>query len=502
MKMLNKPRERTQIEELRRDPARIYLQVENPEDEESELDLVNVAMNMAKHKALYRYLIATAACLGILAGLLMIAAGQLMGKSSYAQAVITFQYEGIEEGLDPNGASFDVNKIKSPIVIEEALANLGFTDIASEDIRQNIEIEGVIPEDVIERITVIKEMAAEDASNYEKILDVSYFPSQYVVNLYQNRSMSASQTREILNAVLESYRMWFLDTYANTEVLTVTANLIQYQDYDYAESIDVIQAQIDIMLDYVTERKEQAPDFRSTSTGLSFGDIETSLNTIESIDLANLTSYVESNTLTKDRQRQTEYYNYRIKKYNMELSELQVQLTTVQNTIDSYVKDPVVIVSSQESTQELTQTNEYYDRMVQQKLDLSSKIAQINTSLNKTYELLNAMSASDRQNVQSEYEYADGLLERLTDTISNWTVLVEETTEEYYTTTLFSNAVKIAVPAQYQAAGGLVEIVKRILICVAAMEFIVVMIWCVDGLRMELLEMKRKRDWQGMVYRG
>lgn len=500
--MLNKPRERAQLEELRRDPARIYLQVGNPEDEEADLDLVNVAMNMAKHKALYRYLIATAACLGILAGMLTIAAGQLMGHSSYAQAVITFQYEGIEEGLDPNGASFDVNKIKSPIVIEEALASLGITDIAAEDIRQNIEIEGVIPEDAIERITVIKEMAAEDASNYEKILDVSYFPSQYVVNLYQDRHMPASQTREILNAVLESYRVWFLDTYANTEALTVTANLIQYQDYDYAESIDLIQSQIDIMLDYVTERKEQAPDFRSTNTGLSFGDIETSLNTIENIDLANLTSYVESNTLTKDRQRQTEYYNYRIKKYNMELSEMQVQLNTVQNTIDNYVKDPVVIVSSQESTQELTQTNEYYDRLVQQKLDLSGKIAQTNTNLNKTYELLNAMSESSRQNVQSEYAYADGLLERLIDTISRWIALVEETTEEYYTTTLFSNAVKIAVPAQYQAAGGLAEIVKRVFICVAAMEFIVVVIWCVDGLKMELLERKKKRDWQGMVYRG
>lgn len=476
---------------LDKDSAKIYLQVENPEEDGMVIDPLNVVSNMSKRKRLYRCLIAAAVCAGLLAGLLMTGIGQLRGNSSYAQAVITFQYEGIEEGLDPNGAAFDVNKLKAPAVIEAALTDLGLAEIGVEKVRENIMIEGVIPEDAVERITVIQQMAQEDASNYEKILDVSYFPSQYVVSLYQSGGMSPSETRDILNALLESYRSWFLDTYANTAVLTVTGNLIEYQDYDYAESVDMLQSQIDIMQDYVTERRDQAPDFRSASTGLSFGDIVTSLETIESIDMANLSSYIENNVLTKDRQRQIEYYNYRIKNYTMELSELQTQLSTVQSTLDSYVKDPVVIVSSQETTQEITQTNEYYDRLVEKKLALSEQIAEINTRLNETYTLLDTVSSSTRKNVQSEYEEADAMLEKLTATISKWAGLIEETTEEYYTTTLFSNAVKIAVPAQYKAAGGIIALAKRILICVAAAVAVVVVIWCIDGLRMEIAAMRR-----------
>ena len=72
-------------------------------------------------------------------------------------------------------------------------------------------------------------------------------------------------------------------------------------------------------------------------------------------------------------------------------------------------------------------------------------------------------------------------------------MLIEETTEEYYNTTLFSNAVKVAVPAQYQAAGGLVSMAKNIVIAVAAMVFAVFAVWCVDGLRIELASMRRKK---------
>lgn len=475
-------------------PTEIYLRVDNLDDETDEIDIVNVAVNMAKRRRLYRYLLIMAACIGVIIGLLMVIVGQISGSSSYAQAVITFQYNGIEDGLDPNGSSFDINKLKSPGVIEAALADLGIDGISVETVRRNIMIEGVIPEDAVERITVINEMALKDATQYEKILDVSYFPVQYVVSLYQARGMSKAETRDILNAVLESYKKYFLDTYANTEVLTVTGNLIEYKDYDYTEAVDLLQSQMDIMQSYVQERQKQAPDFRSVNTGLSFGDIVTSLGTIESVDLSNLSSYIETNTLTKDKERLVEYYAYRIKKYNMDLTTLQQQLATTQQTIDSYVKDPVVIVSSQESTQEITQANDYYDQLIERKLNLSDQISTINAKINDMYTQFNTIIESSKQSTQSEYNRADEMLDNLITKIAEWTKLIEETTEEYYTTTLFSNAVQIAVPAQYHATeGGMVLIAKKMLIGVAAMVMLVVIIWCVDGLRIELAAIRRKR---------
>lgn len=479
-------------DELERDSAKIYLQVENPEDMEDQIDILNVVSAMGKRRRLYVHLLLLAVCAGICIGLLITGIQYIMGNNSYANAMVSFQYEGIESGLDPNGAAFDINMIKSPVVIETALNSLGITDISTEDIRQNIMIEGVIPEDAVERITVLKEMSLEDVSNYEKILDVSYFPSQYIVYLYKDRHMSSADTTEILNAILESYRDYFMDTYANTEVLTVTTNLIDYTEYDYMEAVDMLQSQIDIMMSYVSERKNQAPDFRSANTGLAFSDIETSLRTIEDVELSNLASYVENVVLTKDRERIREYYDYKIRKYNMQLSELQVQLATVEKTIDSYVKDPVVIVSSQESTQEITQKNEYYDSLIGQKLSLNKQIASVNTKLNEAYQLLNRMNATTAKNTQEQYDYADALLENVSATIAEWVKMTEDTTEEYYSTTLFSNAYKVAVPAKYHAAGGIVSVLKMPALCVAAMIFVVLFIWCVDGLRIELSAMRKK----------
>ena len=473
--------------------TKIYLHMDN-NDDEAQIDLFNIAGHMRKKKKLYKYILLVALCAGVLLGLVMVGVDYSVGQSSYARAVISFQYEGIEEGLDPNGAAFDINKIKSPAVIEDALNSLNITEYSAEEVRENIAIEGVLPEDAVERITVIKEMALEDVSNYEKILDVSYFPSQYIVYFYNELGMSGTQSTQVLNAILESYRTYFLDTYANTEVLTVTSNLIDYKGYDYAEALDMLRTQIEIMMDYVSERREQAPEFRSADTGLSFGDISTALETVNGVDLAKLSSYIESHTLTKDKNRQKEYYEYKIKKYNMEIAECQVQLNNVQSVIDRYQKDPVVIVSSQETTQQIEQTNEYYDELLQQKLNISNRIAELNTDLNETYVLLNAINSSTIKNEQSEFDYADQTMDSIAQTIADWADLTEETTEEYYTTTLFSNAYKIGVPAQYSAAGGLMAIAKKIVIAVAAMIFVVVVVWCMDGLFCELRQIRKNKQ--------
>ena len=255
----------------------------------------------------------------------------------------------------------------------------------------------------------------------------------------------------------------------------------------------MLKAQIDIMLDYVNERGAQAPEFRSAATGLSFSDISTALDTVNGVDIANLSSYIESHTLTKDKNRQREYYEYKIKKYNMDISEYQVELNNIQSVIDKYQKDPVVIVSAQETMQQFTQTNDYYDSLLQRKLDLSNKIAELNTDLNETYARLTAINNSNSANNQDEYDYADGLMAEVAQTISEWANLTEQTTEEYYTTTLFSNAYKIGVPAQYKAAGGILTAAKKIGAPVFVLVFAVFMIWCIDGVMCELKTLRKSK---------
>ena len=52
--------------------ARIYLHMDNSESDETQIDLMNIAGHMKRKKRLYRYVMAIAACAGILIGLIEI----------------------------------------------------------------------------------------------------------------------------------------------------------------------------------------------------------------------------------------------------------------------------------------------------------------------------------------------------------------------------------------------------------------------------------------------
>lgn len=457
---------------------------------EVELDLINIFSHMGKQKKLIAYLLTLAILVGAAAGALYSGFEHLSGKGSFSRALITFQFEGIEEGVDPNGAAFDVNMIKSPYVIQSALADLGIAENYAETVRQNISIVGVIPEDAVDKITVIEKISEKDASAYEKILDVSYFPSQYIIYLYDDGTFGPKELTKILDGILASYKQYFIDTYAQNDVLTVTANLLDTGDYDYPEYTELFETQVDIMSSYATERMNDAPDFRSSQTGLSFEDIVTALDFVKTVDVARLVSYVESNSLTKNKSRQIEYYNYNIRELTNKLSELQTRLDSVVSTINGYEKDPVVIVSNSDSTLEYGEKNKYYDDLVTQKISLNRQIAETNTRINKYYLKVNDLQNSAKTASQADFEYADNLISKLRTTVASWVELTETTTQEYYSTTLLSNAVKVSVEPQYYVDGGITHIIKNMIVCCAALVLAVLIWWFANAVKREILVMR------------
>ena len=477
-----------------KDNSKVIVQVNHPREDEDEIDLLNVFAYMGRKKKLVAYLLVLAILIGSTLGVLYSATEHIFRKGSYARAMVTFQFEGIDKGLDPNGASFDVNILKSPYVIQGALNSLGIGEGYVEAVRRNFEIQGVIPKDAVERLSVINKMAETKVENYEKLLDVSYFPSQYIIYLYDDGTFGAKELAQILDAVIDSYKQYFLDTYGNTQVLTVTSNLLDGGSYDYAESVNLVETQIDIMLSYVNERLNEAPDFRSSQTGLSFEDIVTALEFVNTVDIARLSSFVESNSLTKDRDKQIVYYEYLIRETSNKISEYETQLETVNNAIATYEKDPVVVVSGADSTLEYGEKNENYDQLVNQRLSLTSTIAGINTRLNKYYLVYNRLKDSTKINTQADFDYADSLLANLDSTISSWVDLIETTTEEYYSTTLFSNAVKVSVPAQYFIDGGISHIVKNMAIPSAGLVVIVFIWWFSGGVKKEIAKQRKEEQ--------
>ena len=91
---------------------------------------------------------------------------------------------------------------------------------------------------------------------------------------------------------------------------------------------------------------------------------------------------------------------------------------------------------------------------------------------------------------EDEMQYANTLISNLQSKIAEWIDLIEETTEEYYETTKFSNAYQVSVPAQYFAGGGIVNIAKTSIKFILIFLVIVVIVWIADGVINEMKDLK------------
>lgn len=468
--------------------------------EEDGIDLLSTISNMGKRWKIFRYLLILAVCVGFLIAAAITGIRGIAGGGSYASAVVAFSFQGIDEGLDPNQGLFDVNKLKSTLVINNALKDLGFTEINVEEIRSNIKLEGVIPDSVKQQIAVINTVAEDAAEYYVNIEDLDYFPSRYTVTLQRCKGMSGSETRELLDAILLSYREFFMDSYADISVLGTAISVLDVETYDYLQAADMIENSIDTMQAYVNAKQEEAPDYRANATGLSFSDLANSIDSIKQLDLNNFISFVQSNNLTKDAGVQIDYYNYQISQYNLEIQELHSQLTDVETTIKNYEKDPVIVMSNQDSVAQTTQKNEYYDTLLKKKLELNEKISALNTEMNKSYAITLSLNNNTQTTNQEDYTYVDSLLKGLVDTVDTWSGLVQKTAEEYYATNKYASAYRISIPAQYTSVGGVGELVKLFLICGGIGAILVFVFWGIYGVREELKRIRKNETYTDHIF--
>lgn len=470
------------------DARTVILQVEQKDDDEDTIDLLHIAGFMKRKWKMYAYLLVAAVCIGFAVAAVSLGVQGILGGKNCAVAVVNFSFDGIDEGLDPNGGNFDVTKIKSTEVVNGALEELGWEGKNVESIRANLKIEGVIPESVKQQIAVINTVAEDAAEYYTTIEDLDYFPSQYTVTLYRCKGMSGDETRELLDAVLASYREYFMDAYANTSVLGMTTSVLDINAYDYLQASDMVANEIDMIQDYVEAKAEEAPTFRASSTGLSFSDLANAIDSVKRLDLNNFVSFVQANNLTKDAGVQIDYYNYQIRQYNFDIQELQTQLASVDKMITEYEKNPVIVMSNQESVTETAQTDEYYNELLEQKLDLNRRISERNTDLNEAYAMINALNVASVAATDEDYAYADALLGSLLSTVEGWSSLVRQTTEEYFEAELYAGAYRVSIPAQYSAiGGGIGELVKRMALFGGAAALVVVILWGIAGVKDELM---------------
>lgn len=427
------------------------------EEEGRELNTPFLLKRIRRMKGSLALILAIVLVVGMLAGLVR---GVLSG-TGVVTAMVSFAYEGVENGEDPNGAVFDINKMKAPMILEAALADAGVTDITVDELRNALAFEGVVPSDVQERIATLQTIGEKTPAALEQILEINYYPSQYKLTL-NIRKLGVSDTdgKALLTAVMDRYRTWFFTTYGGATSLGESITSLDLTGYDYAEALDIIETQARLISSYLSTLQAEAPSFRSSNTGFTFSDLQSQLSILSDVDAAKLNSLILSMGLTQDKVSLDAYYAYQIQIANTELVKLQEQQRGVETAIASYQKDSILIMGTGDGAAQttMTQTSEEYDRLFQQRTELSKQTAaqqQRLTLLQQRQDSLRGLDTAAISPAQVNAAKARVVTELplLSEKLAGLIALVNTTADEYYETVAFKTAYQISLPAQTFISG-------------------------------------------------
>lgn len=377
------------------------------------------------------------------------------------QTIISFNYKGIEKGLDPNGQNMDVSMIKSPVVLEQVVnvLQLDQYNISSDDLRKNISITPVIPGNVTEHI---KRLEGDIKGNINALQEYIYYPNKYIINFSVPRNLGISQNyaQQIVDEVVRQYQQYFYKTYSDMSVLASAIQPIDYDEYDYPEISTVIRNQLDIFMNFLNTKlkQENGSNFRSVETGLSFSDIKESISIIQQVDLGRLDSIIGAYNLTKNKEKLIRLYEYRIKQEELNMQKKNEEAKLLTDIIQKYKKDQNLILTAAMTAGtdntgllSLENTDEYYNSLTQQYVDAGvdankSRIMmqyyqqEIDKLLNDVVDAASKASAEADLNA-----YIPVIKER----IEYWIDVTNKTVTEYYETNLFNQAITRNSPSEF-----------------------------------------------------
>ncbi|MDE6834344.1 MAG: lipopolysaccharide biosynthesis protein [Ruminococcus sp.] len=429
------------------------------------------------------------------------------------KALVSFTFDGIEKGHDPAGQDFNKEMIKNPIVIERALTNLGMPLEELDNIRNGISIDGLIPADAMDKILTYKNVYENANSNNlqaaQAMLGVTYFPTEYTVTFnYSGTSFSRNTAVEVINNILEEFKRYFFEIYGYNESLGNSVSALDISSYDYSEAIEVLENSLNTMSTYLRQlSREDKTRFRSSVTGYTFDDLYQSIDTIKSIDLDKISSYVNVNNLTKDRDASIAYYEYRINTLTRRKTSIEEQLVSVRDSIKSYEKDQIIIFGNgtDGTDTQSTQTSQQYDDMIAQKLNLTNELATTKQNINyykERSEALKEDSSNDEKKIQQVDKQLDDVNNKVIDMIES----VKLTADDYYENVTFQNAYNVLVPASNSMSSTISVIKSNIKIplvlaegAVFALYFLIALI---EAIRADSSERKKKKASEQESFSG
>lgn len=245
-----------------------------------------------------------------------------------ASEVIHYNDEQAEKGLAPTGEKLDVNEIRSSVVMSKVVDKMGLNGIYSVD-------------SLISRISITpiedKDKVAQKEAMLEEGEEYIYEPSTFIISFAATSDEGADFARTILDETLDVYFEQFSQKYVNVAPADNTIENIDKNDYDFIEMMELIDASIDSTLTTLYQRMDQNSYYRSTETGVSFGELADDFNYLRQVKVSDLFSKIYKHQITKNKSVLISDYTTRIDNNNISNVKDESIVEDLLSVIDAYV---------------------------------------------------------------------------------------------------------------------------------------------------------------------
>lgn len=230
----------------------------------------------------------------LLAVSVVLCAVKLKLDESYTSEIL-IKYIGAkaEDGLAENGEKINPYEIKSPIVIKNALSELGLKTANIDEISRNIIVTPIIPTAEQEKYASWIDKFADYENTEEEKKSTVYYSVKYTT------SKGNDYAKRMLSAVISQYRLYYVENYTYNYDITNLSGEAAMQ-YDYYDTVDMLRKKIKSSTEYLVKISEAEKDYRSPQTGYSLLDLAAEYKSLAEQDLSVAERMVVEKGITKN----------------------------------------------------------------------------------------------------------------------------------------------------------------------------------------------------------
>lgn len=338
--------------------------------------------------------------------------------------VISLNYPGAENGLNPDGSRFNISELTCDEILDDAKANLKMNRQSNDSIRNSMNITTEFAAAEIEEIV----------ADIQRGTEASHVPTTFYLRYSQKNKLGKNESFEFLHALAESYEAYFNKNHAeNNSILVFEEDSYDFADYDYSEIYDVLYSKADRMLQFLNEHYNENRAFR-VEDNLNLGTLKDKLSNFKNVDLEKFGAYVVQNRISKDRPLYMNKLQYLMDKESIAYRKNRQASDTAKAALEKY--DPqitaVAFIPAFDNSHSfyMSRTKTGIDDIAKKSYEDGMEAARISKktdSYNNNYQKL--AGASDTS--ADMREFTDGYLQSIIQKFSDLSEMIMELDDEY-----------------------------------------------------------------------